>query len=205
MRRVAAVFGTNWQAQQRKPGAAHGSLGMVCARWQGSSFSIKRHRCICENMFLESQIQDAYFSSRKPLKHANAGISTFWKVTYSVWLFRYAPSVSGVSKYLCVWILVTVTRILKFINHFKFSNHFVTSPCFNSDVLRVPAKALTRGPESRRDYARDTLHTKSLRPGGAQGRVPSRGCTDSSYFFPFSFSPCRTLTQLHPALWSDYT
>lgn len=35
-------------------------------------------------------------------------------------------------------------RILKFINHFEFSNHFVTSLCFNSDVLRVPTKALSR-------------------------------------------------------------
>lgn len=32
MRSVAAVFGTNWQAQQRKLGASHSSLGMACAQ-----------------------------------------------------------------------------------------------------------------------------------------------------------------------------
>jgi len=72
------------------------------------------------------------------------------------------PSVSSISKYLYILLTVTVTRVLKLMNNFIFSSHFITLPWFNNDVLPVPVQALTQGRESRRGYAGDTPHTKSL-------------------------------------------
>lgn len=114
------------------------------------------------------------------------------------------PSVSSISKYLYILIIVTVRRILKLINHFLFSSHFITFPWFNNDILPVPIQPPTQGTESQRGYASDTLHTKSLWPGDAGARVPSGSAPAPTHFISLGFSLCCAFIQLHPALTSDY-
>lgn len=36
-------------------------------------------------------------------------------------------------------------RVLKLINNFIFSNHFITLPWFDNDILHVPVQTLTQG------------------------------------------------------------
>lgn len=95
-------------------------------------------------------------------------------------------------------------RILKFINHFEFSNHFVTSLCFNSDVLRVPAKALSRE-RSHGVIMQGTCFTQKVCGQEVPEAVSPPGAALTPATSSRSVSDHAALIQLHPALCSDYT